>query len=39
MRQDLVALCERGVGSIFGGEEEKTRLTRLLTEFSILNVE
>ncbi|KAE8554388.1 hypothetical protein EYB25_002927 [Talaromyces marneffei] len=36
--EDLVALCERGVGSIFSGEEEKTRLRRLLVNFSKLNV-
>lgn len=36
-RGDLIALCERGVGSIFGGEEEKVRLRRLLGGFSEVN--
>lgn len=29
-RSDLIALCKRGVDSIFGGEHEKNRLWRLL---------
>lgn len=36
-RGDLVALCDRGVGSIFGGDEEKARIRRLLTDFSKVN--
>jgi adenosine deaminase len=35
---DLIALSERGVDSIFGGEEEKARLRKLLEEFAQLNV-
>ncbi|EED21554.1 adenosine deaminase, putative [Talaromyces stipitatus ATCC 10500] len=38
-REELIALCERGVDSIFGGEEEKTRMRRLLTDFSKSNVQ
>lgn len=32
-REDLVDVARRGVGMIFGGEEEKRRLERLLDEF------